>query len=137
MSDHTSNFPKVSIGLPVYNGELFLKTAIDSLLNQSYSNFELIISDNNSTDSTQRICQEYAKNDDRIRYIKQEKNIGPYPNFYFVLSQSKGKYFMWAAADDFWDILILYKKISLCYSAIQMLFAVLVKSTHMVFLIAI
>ena len=103
MNETQPNFPKVSIGLPVYNGELFLKTAIDSLLNQSYSNFELIISDNNSTDSTQRICQEYAKNDDRIRYIKQEKNIGPYPNFYFVLSQSKGKYFMWAAADDFWE----------------------------------
>ena len=137
MSENKYSITGISIGFPVYNGELFLKKALDSLLNQTYSNFELIISDNNSTDSTQRICQEYAKNDDRIRYIKQEKNIGPYPNFYFVLSQSKGKYFMWAAADDFWDILILYKKISLCYSAIQMLFAVLVKSTHMVFLIAI
>ena len=84
MNDHQSDLPEVSIGLPVYNGELFLKKALDSLLNQTYSNFELIISDNNSTDSTQKICQEYAKNDKRICYIHQEKNIGAFSNFSFV-----------------------------------------------------
>lgn len=103
MNGYQHNLPELSIGLPVYNGELFLKKALDSLLNQTYFNFELIISDNNSTDSTQRICQEYAKNDKRIQYIRQEKNIGAFLNFNFVLTKAQGTYFMWAAVDDYWD----------------------------------
>ena len=113
MNDHQSDFPEVSIGLPVYNGELFLKKALDSLLNQTYSNFELIISDNNSTDSTQKICQEYAKNDKRICYIHQEKNIGAFSNFSFVLTKAKAKYFMWAAVDDYWDNDFLQKNLDI------------------------
>ena len=116
MDETKSDLPEVSIGFPVYNGELFLKKALDALLNQTFSNFELIISDNNSTDSTTRICQEYAKNDDRIRYIKQEQNIGAYPNFYFVLTQAKGKYFMWAAADDFWEPDFILKNLKILSS---------------------
>jgi len=92
--------PIVSIGMPVYNGDKTLKSALDSLLKQSFTNFEIIISDNASTDGTKEICLSYAKNDMRIRYIRQEKNIGAINNFKFVLEQAVGKYFMWAAADD-------------------------------------
>ncbi len=97
-----SQSPLVSIGMPVYNGEMFLRRALESLLNQEYKNLEIIISDNDSNDSTATICKEYAKQDHRIRYIKQEKNIGLQNNFKFVLNESSGKYFMWAAVDDFW-----------------------------------
>ena len=92
--------PCVSIGMPVFNGEVYLKAAIDSLLTQTFSDFELIISDNASSDKTKEICEQYAKNDSRIRYIRQEKNLGATMNFKFVLDQAVGEYFMWAAADD-------------------------------------
>lgn len=86
--------------MPVYNGEATLKRTIDSMLGQSFSDFELIISDNGSTDSTAVICQEYAGRDKRIRYIRQPVNIGAAQNFKYVFEQAKGKYFMWAACDD-------------------------------------
>src|SRR5438445_8424635 len=92
--------PKVTIGLPVYNGEKFLRRRIDSVLSQSFKNFEFIISDNASSDSTQAICEEYAKKDSRIRYIRQEKNSGPNWNFNFVIKEAKSEYFAWVAADD-------------------------------------
>ena len=82
---------KLSIGMPVYNGELFIERAIESILAQTFTDFELIISDNASTDSTQEICQNFSKKDDRIRIFKQEKNIGVHRNFYFLLSQAKGE----------------------------------------------
>ena len=94
---------KLSIGMPVYNGELFIERAIESILAQTFTDFELIISDNASTDSTQEICQNFSKKDDRIRIFKQEKNIGIHRNFYFLLSQAKGEYFAWAAVDDYLD----------------------------------
>ena len=94
---------KLSIGLPVYNGELFIERAIESILAQTFTDFELIISDNASTDSTQEICQNFSKKDNRIRIFKQEKNIGVHRNFYFLLSQAKGEYFAWTAVDDYLD----------------------------------
>lgn len=94
--------PKVSIGMPVYNGELYLREAIDSLLSQTFADFELIISDNASSDNTELICKEYASKDARIRYFRQLENRGPAVNFQIVLDQAIGEYFMWAAADDFW-----------------------------------
>ena len=94
---------KLSIGMPVYNGELFIERAIESILAQTFTDFELIISDNASTDSTQEICQNFSKKDDRIRIFKQEKNIGVHRNFYFLLSQARGEYFAWAAVDDYLD----------------------------------
>lgn len=93
--------PLVSIGMPVYNGELYITQAINSLINQSFSDFELIISDNCSTDETQQICKNFELIDKRIRYIRQEINIGAAANFKFVLSESIGTYFMWNAADDY------------------------------------
>jgi len=90
----------VSIGMPVYNGEKYIRQAVDSVLAQDYQDFELIISDNASTDSTESICREYSKRDKRIQYFRNERNMGAVWNFNHVLDLSKGEYFMWAAHDD-------------------------------------
>jgi len=91
---------KISIGLPVYNGEEFIQKKLNSLLEQTFSDFEIIISDNNSTDLTSKICKEYAKKDDRIIYFHQDKNIGGWKNFAFVLEKARYEYFLWTAVDD-------------------------------------
>lgn len=93
---------KVSIGMPVYNGAKFVRQALDSLLAQTFTDFELIISDNASIDDTEKICREYADKDSRIRYVRQMQNKGISFNIPFVLGQAVGEYFMWAAHDDFW-----------------------------------
>ena len=93
----------LTIGVPVFNGEKTISKCIDSLRKQTFDDFKLIISDNASTDSTQKICEDYTKKDSRIRYIKQKKNIGLVPNWNFILKESTTKYFMYAAADDIWD----------------------------------
>lgn len=92
--------PKVSIGLPVYNGENFLKEALDSIINQTFQDFELIISNNCSTDKTAEICKSYADNDERITYLENAENTGACPNFCKVFEHATGEYFMWAAHDD-------------------------------------
>jgi glycosyltransferase involved in cell wall biosynthesis len=92
--------PQISIALPVYNGENYLKDALDSLLSQSYENFELIIGDNASTDTTKKICESYAKKDRRIRYFRHDTNIGAAANYNYVFELAKGEYFKWAAHDD-------------------------------------
>lgn len=92
--------PVVSIGLPVYNGAATLRPALDSLLAQDYADFELIISDNASTDTTESICREYAAKDRRVSYHRAERNMGAVWNFNRVFALSRGQYFMWAAADD-------------------------------------
>lgn len=92
--------PTVSIGLPVYNGARFLAQALDSLLAQSYSDFELIVSDNASTDETAAICAEYADRDARLRYIRQSENIGAPRNWSFVVTVARGRYFKWASCND-------------------------------------
>jgi len=95
-----SSLPYVSIGLPVHNGERFLTETLDSLLAQTFENFELIISDNASTDRTQEICKDYAAKDGRIRYYRKVQNVGAARNFNRVFELSTGKYFKWAAHDD-------------------------------------
>jgi len=90
----------VSIGMPVYNGEPFIREALDSLLSQSFTDYEFIISDNASTDGTEAICREYAAKDARIRYVRQMENLGATANFNVVLDEAIGEFFMWAAADD-------------------------------------
>lgn len=92
--------PRVSIGLPIYNGEPFLQQALDSLLSQTYTDFELVISDNASTDRTAEICAAYTARDPRIRYHRNAKNIGVDRNFNRTFEVSQGQYFRWAAADD-------------------------------------
>jgi glycosyltransferase involved in cell wall biosynthesis len=92
--------PRLSIGLPVYNGEKYLAESLDALLGQSYEDFELIISDNASTDGTAEICRPYLKQDPRIRYIRQPHNIGAAPNHNFVVGKARGELFKWTSADD-------------------------------------
>ena len=92
--------PKLSIGLPVYNGQNYLSAAIDSLLGQTFADFELIISDNASTDGTQAICRQYAARDERVRYVRQEVNRGAGWNFSETFRLARGEYFKWAAHDD-------------------------------------
>ena len=94
--------PKITIGLPVYNGAKFIHNAIRSLLKQSYTNFELLISDNASTDQTESVCRNFAKTDKRIKYTRHETNSGYVWNFNSVLQQADTEYFMWAGADDVW-----------------------------------
>ena len=96
----TAPVPKVSIGLPVYNGENYLRFALDSILQQDYGDFELIISDNASTDTSPAICREYAAKDSRIRYYRNDANIGASRNFNSLVSLARGEYFKWAAHDD-------------------------------------
>ncbi len=86
--------------MPVFNGEKTVAAAIESLLQQSFSDFQLIVSDNASTDATSEICNELAREDSRIFYFRQAINIGAEANFDFVLQAADSEYFMWAAADD-------------------------------------
>jgi glycosyltransferase involved in cell wall biosynthesis len=92
--------PRLSIGLPVYNGEKYLSESLDALLGQSYADFELIISDNASTDGTADVCRQYCQQDARIRYIRQPQNIGLARNHNFVFEQAVGQLFKWASYDD-------------------------------------
>jgi glycosyltransferase involved in cell wall biosynthesis len=92
--------PRVTIGLPIYNGAKYLKPAIESVLNQTLSDFILHISDNASTDETKDICQTYQATDARIKYVRHQENIGPVANFSWLLDQTQTPYFMWLAHDD-------------------------------------
>ncbi|MBX6388518.1 MAG: glycosyltransferase family 2 protein [Frankia sp.] len=92
--------PKISMGLPIYNGDRFLRPALDSLLGQTFGDLELIISDNASTDATEEICREYARADDRVRYVRQERNIGANANYNEVVRLSRAPLFRWVADDD-------------------------------------
>ena len=100
----------VSIGMPVFNDKAFLDKALKSIMNQSYSNFELILSDDCSSDGSAQICKKYALKDSRIKYKRQEHNIGISRNMEFLLQQAIGDYFMWAANDDLWhpDFILLH-----------------------------
>ena len=99
-SDMVRGAPRVSIGMPVYNGAEFLPDALDAILGQTFRDFELVISDNASTDGTEAICRAYAEEDRRIRYHRNEENLGPAENFNRVAERARGIYFKWAAHDD-------------------------------------
>jgi glycosyltransferase involved in cell wall biosynthesis len=92
--------PRVSLGVPVYNGETFLAHTLESLLAQTFNEIEVIISDNASTDRTQQICKSFAARDPRVEYIRQDHNLGASANYNFVARRSHGEYFKWAAHDD-------------------------------------
>jgi len=94
---------KIFIGFLVYNGERFLSKALDSLRVQSYTDWKIYISDDASTDGTAEICKQYAREDDRIIYYRQEKNIGLYGNYKFLIDRADCPYFMWACHDDLWE----------------------------------
>ena len=93
---------KIDILLATYNGQEFLIEQLNSILNQSYKDFNLIVSDDNSNDETYKILKEYEKKDDRIKIFKQEKNLGLIQNFEFLLKKVTSKYFMFSDQDDIW-----------------------------------
>jgi glycosyltransferase involved in cell wall biosynthesis len=95
-----SQVPRLSVGLPVYNGENYLAESLEALLGQSYEDFELIISDNASTDGTGDICRRYAAQDSRVRYIRQPQNIGLARNHNCLVAEARGQLFKWASHDD-------------------------------------
>ena len=97
------NEPLVSILIPVYNGGKYLNLTIEKLLDQSYQNIEIIISDNNSQDDTKNICSKFSKLDNRIIYYKQDTNIGMIKNELFLTQKIKGKYFCWMPAGDYFN----------------------------------
>jgi len=92
--------PRVSVALPVFNGDRYLEEALDSVLAQTFEDFELIVSDNASTDATQDICMAYAARDRRVRYYRNEDNLGAAWNYNRLFGLSTGEYFKWAAHDD-------------------------------------
>lgn len=92
----------IDVLLATYNGEKYIKEQIDSILNQSYKNIRLIISDDCSKDKTQEILKEYEKKDNRIELHIQEKNLGVVKNIEFLLKQVKNKYYMLSDQDDVW-----------------------------------
>jgi glycosyltransferase involved in cell wall biosynthesis len=121
--------PFVSVGMPVFNGDPFLRGAIDSMLAQSHTNLELIISDNASTDGTAAIGSEYATRDPRVRYFRQPRNIGAPRNWNFVVTRARGKYIKWASANDYCDTAMLAacvevlesdQRVVLCYGTTRL-----------------
>ena len=92
--------PKVAIGLPVYNGERYLEAALDAIQAQTFTDYEVVICDNASTDRTEAICRAYEARDQRIRYYRNPANIGAAPNFNRTFELADGEYFKWFAADD-------------------------------------
>ena len=120
--------PLVSIGLPVHNGAHFLRQAIDSILQQDFTDLELIVCDNASTDDTVAIVEEYAAADSRVRCYRNETDLGAAKNFSRVFAIAQGKYFKWAAHDDWISKDFLQKCVNelnahpesvLCYPAMQ------------------
>lgn len=129
--------PKVSIAVPAYNCERYLAQSLESLLGQTFGDFELIISDNASTDGTEAICRRYEALDQRVRYVRRTQNIGGPSNFRHVFSLCSGRYHKWSTADDYWhpaflaeavavldgkpDVVLCYpktRKIDMCGNAI-------------------
>lgn len=98
--DNADLSPLVSIGVPVRNGAPFIDEALQLLVDQTYRNIEIIISDNASSDETVEICQKYLARDGRISYFRHEQVISALDNFRFTVERANGQYFMWAAHDD-------------------------------------
>lgn len=95
--------PRVSVGMPVYNGEQWLREAIDSILDQTYCDLELVISDNASTDSSFEIAQTYAERDERVRVVRNPINVGVNRNYSLLVGYARGEYFKWASSNDLCD----------------------------------
>ena len=122
--------PPVSVAIPAYNCERYIGQSIESLLNQSYGDFELVISDNASTDGTEAVCRRYAAQDSRVRYVRRAENIGGPGNFRYVFSLCSGKYLKWSTADDHWHpdflreavpVLDTRPDVVLCYPKTQLI----------------
>lgn len=98
-----AQIPALTIGLPVYNGERYLRESLTSLLDQDFDDFELIVADNASTDSTEEIVRSLMATDTRIKYIRHGRNLGAAYNHNFVLDLAAGEFFKWASDDDVYD----------------------------------
>jgi glycosyltransferase involved in cell wall biosynthesis len=116
--------PLITIGLPVYNSQRYLKQSLDSLLGQTYSDFILILCDNASTDGTAEICRQYEASDSRVKYYRNETNIGNPRNFNRVADLCGTRYLKWSTADDYWaptfldrslEVMERDSSIALCY----------------------
>ncbi len=100
---------QITVGMPVYNEAKYISETLDSVLSQTYKNFEVIISDNNSQDGTYEILQEFLKRDKRLKVFRQPKNIGSLKNFKFVLERTQSPYFIWLSGHDIWHPQLLEK----------------------------
>lgn len=107
--------PSLTIGMPVYNGSFFISRALNSILEQEFKDWILVVSDNCSTDDTVEIVKEYCKTDSRIKLVELPKNIGATNNFLSLAQSVSTPYFMWAASDDEWSSDYIMK----CISALQ------------------
>jgi glycosyltransferase involved in cell wall biosynthesis len=116
--------PRVTVGIPVYNGERFLAQAIDSILGQSFADLEVVLSDNASTDGTPEICCRYAASDARVRYTRNPTNLGVARNYSLLAQRARGEYFKWCSANDLCapdfigrcvEILDRHPDVALCY----------------------
>lgn len=105
--------PRVTVGLPVYNGEIFLAEAIQSVLDQTYTDLELVICDNGSTDRTEEICRKFAAADSRIRYIRSPENRGASWSYNHAVEVSRGQYFRWLAHDDKLEPQLIEKSVAI------------------------
>ena len=121
--------PLVTLGIPAYNAERFIAKALDSLLQQTITDFELIVSDNASTDGTRDICEYYARQDRRVRYIRQPVNIGAPRNWNAIVHHARGAYFKWSSANDYCspsmleqclNVLESEPRVVLCYGKTQL-----------------
>jgi glycosyltransferase involved in cell wall biosynthesis len=95
-----SEAPAVTIGVPVYNSEKFLPETLRSIIAQTFSNFEVVISDNASTDGTQALCEAFARDDARVRYVRHPRNIGLPRNYNSLVGLARGRYFKWSSSND-------------------------------------
>jgi glycosyltransferase involved in cell wall biosynthesis len=121
--------PKVSIAIPAFNSERYIAQSIESMLGQTFGDFELVISDNASTDGTEAICRQFAAADGRVRYVRRADNIGGPANFCHVFRLCQGQYHKWSTADDFWHpsflseavaVLDANPEVVLCYPRTQL-----------------
>lgn len=108
-----SNPPRVSVGLPVFNGENFLEEALQSLVAQDYDDFEILIGDNGSTDRTEEICRAFAARHPRVTYLRSEENLGAAWNYNRLVAPARGEYFIWIAHDDLFAPSLLRKSVEL------------------------
>jgi glycosyltransferase involved in cell wall biosynthesis len=110
---NTRSEPRIGIGMPVYNGEEFIRQAVESHLAQTFGDFELVITDNQSTDGTEAICREYVALDRRVRYVRNDSNVGGPGNFRQSFRHCRGVYHKWSTADDWWDPTFLEKAVAI------------------------
>ena len=113
LSNKFNTLPKVSIGLPIYNGSDTIRKRLENIFSQTLTDFELLISDNGSTDSSVIICNEFSKKDKRIRFFQHTKNKGWVWNYIFVLEQASCDYFVWTTDDDMWNSEFLEKNVNI------------------------